>query len=230
MSASDDYADSVCRAAAAHVCLAVGASRTYPSVLDTLSDVTKQYVTTIGLHARNVAETGARTDVSVVDVLAAMKQMGAGGCHWADLNEFAFNDVGPWQQPFHAEVPMLPVRKRKRDHFAVVAPSGSSSSSSSSAAAATAAAAAASSSSSSSSSSAVEYVDDGRPPHIPPWLAPLPPKHTYIKTKSNAVKKTVDGGALRKKRAARKQEIAASLATQTKLEQEAAASKKKAST
>ena len=94
MSASDDYADSVCRAAAAHVCLAVGASRTYPSVLDTLSDVTKQYVTTIGLHARNVAETGARTDVSVVDVLAAMKQMGAGGCHWADLNEFAFNDVG----------------------------------------------------------------------------------------------------------------------------------------
>ena len=50
--------------------------------------------------------------------------MGPGGCSWRDLNEFAFNEVGPWQQPFHAEVPVLPARKRKLEHFATVGGGG----------------------------------------------------------------------------------------------------------
>ena len=186
-----DYEDKVCRAASAHVCLAVGASRTYPSVLDTLADVTKHYIATLGLHAKGAAKIGGRTEVSAVDVLVATKQMGPGGCSWRDLNEFAFNEVGPWQQPFHAEVPVLPARKRKREHFATVGVGGSA---------------------------AGAVADDGRPPHIPLWLAPLPPKHTYKKTRSNAAKKTVDGAVLRKSRATRKQDIATSLAAQTKLE------------
>ena len=193
-----DYEDKVCRAAAAHVCLAVGASRTVPSVLRTLADVTKQYIATVGVHAKGAAEIGGRTEVSAVDILVATKQMGPGGCSWRDLNEFAFNEVGPWQQPFHAEVPVLPARKRKLEHFATVGGGGGA--------------------------GGIPVADDGRPPHIPPWLAPLPPKHTYKKTCSNAVKKTVDGATLRKSRATRKQDIAASLAAQTKLEQRAESS------
>lgn len=62
--------------AAAHACLAVGASRAYPPVLETLADIVKHYVATLGAHAHAVSEHGGRTDVNVLDILAAMKQMG----------------------------------------------------------------------------------------------------------------------------------------------------------
>ena len=62
--------------AAAHACLAIGATHAQPAVLETMADVVKHYVATIGAHAHAVAEHGGRADVNVLDVLAAMKQMG----------------------------------------------------------------------------------------------------------------------------------------------------------
>jgi histone H3/H4 len=62
--------------AAAHACLAVGATRAHPALLETLADVVKHFVATLGAHAHAVAEHGGRADVNVLDMLAAMKQMG----------------------------------------------------------------------------------------------------------------------------------------------------------
>lgn len=115
----DLFAQRVSVQAAAHVCRAVGCQRAFPSVLDTLADVIKHFVETVGTHAHRIAEHGGRQDVTVVDALAAMKQMGPEPIDWRGLRNFAFNDQGSsWQQPFHVDVPRLPVRKRKRQLYA----------------------------------------------------------------------------------------------------------------
>ncbi len=183
---ADNYADKVCRSAVAHVCYRVGASRSYPSVLNTLADVTKEYIKTIGRQSSGVAVNGGRADVSAVDIMSGLKQMGYGQATWMELKKFAFNESGgpSWHFPCPVEVPMLPVRKRKREHFAVVGSQNT----------------------------------EARPAHIPSWLPPLPPKHTYKKTRSKAVKTTMNSSTLRKDRTARKQDIAVGLVAQKKLE------------
>ncbi len=87
--------------------MAVGVTRSSPTVLETLADIIKHYVAEIGLQARAVAEHGGRADVTAVDILAALKQTGPEAVQWKDLKEFAFNESVSWQQPFHADIPRL---------------------------------------------------------------------------------------------------------------------------
>jgi histone H3/H4 len=72
-----EYKNRVAVQAAATVCLAVGCRRAEEAVLDTLADIIKEYVKTIGTHANNIAEAGGRTVVTPLDALSALKQMGA---------------------------------------------------------------------------------------------------------------------------------------------------------
>jgi histone H3/H4 len=71
-----DFKRRVTMQAVAHVCLASGCTRAFPSVIETLADVMKQYIAEIGVHARGVADHGGRADINVIDILAAMKQIG----------------------------------------------------------------------------------------------------------------------------------------------------------
>jgi hypothetical protein len=100
---------------------------------------------------------------------------------WKELREFGFNEAGPWQQPFHTEVPRLPVRKRKRAPYAAQTDHASGSGS------------------------------DCRPAHVPAFLPPFPPVHTYRATAVAAVARTADAAAVRQERVQRKQEVSKSL-------------------
>jgi len=103
---------------------------------------------------------------------------------WKELREFGFSEAGPWQQPFHTQVPRLPVRKRKRTPYAAQTDSASSGGGSG---------------------------GDGRPAHVPAFLPPFPPAHTYQSTAVAAVKRTSDASVVRQERVRRKQEVAKSL-------------------
>eukprot|EP00616_Rhizochromulina_sp_CCMP1243_P010185 CAMPEP_0118964072 /NCGR_PEP_ID=MMETSP1173-20130426/1841_1 /TAXON_ID=1034831 /ORGANISM="Rhizochromulina marina cf, Strain CCMP1243" /LENGTH=222 /DNA_ID=CAMNT_0006912493 /DNA_START=115 /DNA_END=783 /DNA_ORIENTATION=+ len=121
MDTSPEYfSHRVCVQAAAHICLALGFERTYPAVLDTIADVIKHYVETIGSHAHAITEHGGRQDVTAIDIIAAMKQLSPHPVNWQELRRFAFNEQGSWQQPFHAEIVRYPLHKRPRDHYAGV--------------------------------------------------------------------------------------------------------------
>mmetsp|Transcript_21360 Transcript_21360/g.48178 ORF Transcript_21360/g.48178 Transcript_21360/m.48178 type:complete len:249 (-) Transcript_21360:383-1129(-) len=168
----------------AHVCLAVGCTRAFPSVLEVLADVTRDYVATIGSHSRTLAEAGGRSEVTAIDVLSVLKHMGPEAQQWKDLQHFAFSDE-PWQQPFNTEIPRLPVRRRRRAHFA-------------------------------STAEGDEATIEGeggeeRPAHVPDFLPPFPPKHTYQSTETKAVKRSRDPAEVRQQRVKRKHEIAQSL-------------------
>jgi len=101
---------------------------------------------------------------------------------WKELREFGFSEAGPWQQPFHTQVPRLPVRKRKRTPYAAQTDSASSSDG-----------------------------GDGRPAPVPAFLPPFPPAHTYQSTAVAAVKRTSDASVMRQERVQRKQDVAKSL-------------------
>mmetsp|Transcript_2083 Transcript_2083/g.2489 ORF Transcript_2083/g.2489 Transcript_2083/m.2489 type:complete len:252 (-) Transcript_2083:54-809(-) len=173
-----DFSHRVCVQAAAHICRAVGCQRAYPSVLDTIADVMKHYIGTIGTHAHAVAAHGGRSKIAATDVLAAMKQMGPDPVDWRSLRDFALNEDGAsWQQPFHAEIPRLPVKKRKRNYYASVE----------------------------------DEEEDSRPSHIPSFLPPLPPKHSFHRTKVAAVKGSTNSRTVRSNRVKRKQLVQRSL-------------------
>mmetsp|Transcript_31040 Transcript_31040/g.62984 ORF Transcript_31040/g.62984 Transcript_31040/m.62984 type:complete len:206 (-) Transcript_31040:290-907(-) len=173
-----EYKNRVVVQAAATVCLAVGCSRVDEAVLDTLADVVKEYVKTIGTHANNIAEAGGRTVCTPLDALSALKQMGPKEVSIVELRRFEKS----WQQPFHAEVPQLPVKKRKRFNRGA---------------------------NESSSGWGAQEID--RPPHIPAFLPPFPPKHTYQATEAGGGRRSKDVKAAQQARLKRRNAVTEAL-------------------
>lgn len=94
------------------MCLAVGCEDASPAVLETLADVMKHYVATVGVHARNIAENGCRADVTEIDVLTALKQVGPEAVQWPELERFAKQ----WKQPCPSKVRVSNECLRIRNH------------------------------------------------------------------------------------------------------------------
>jgi hypothetical protein len=98
-----------------------------------------------------------------------------------------------WQQPFHAEVPNLPVKKRKR--FNTSAQEGGSSSS--------------------SGISGWGAQEAERPPYIPAFLPPFPPKHTYQATEAAGARRGKDAKVAQQARLKRRNAVTEALASAT---------------
>jgi histone H3/H4 len=191
------FARAVSRQAVAQITLAVGCKHSYTSVLDALTDLVQDFVQTVAMAAQAKAESGGRTQVSMLDVVAALEETPQqhGGrdryeLDWRALRGFAFRDVAlaqadrpeafQWYQPFHTHIPPFPVpaaagRKRARP------PAG-----------------------------AAEEDGEGqrrRPAYVPSFLPPFPAEHTFRKTGIRATAKTEDPAAIQQHRIATKQLI-----------------------
>ena len=145
-------------------------------------------MTTIGSHAHAISERGERADVSALDTLAAIKHIGPLEVTWETLNDFAFSTShATWQQPFHTEIPRLPLAKRKRAHYATVEDVVEG-----------------------------DREDQAaRPSHIPAHLPPFPPRRTYEVSRTSSLSRDIRPDLVRKARVKRKQDIANALTDMT---------------
>lgn len=202
MSDADAFSRFITSQAISHVCLAWGLSETYPSVLNTLTDVTSAYIESIGRLAHDSAERSCRSpaDVNLTDILWALVQMpqDGGGVGWRGLRDFAFTKEGDpkWEHPFHLPVPAIPLtsvptidRKEKDREGELNAGGGGQ-----------------------GAANGATQTGGSRslPSYIPSHLPPLPEEHTYKSTSRNRGDKdgggVALGGQLRRERVKRKRE------------------------
>lgn len=220
---ADTFALAVTRQAVAQAALAVGCKETYPSVLDALTDLVRDYIVAVGVEAQSKAEAGGRTRATLLDVLAALEvpqQENARDRYemdWRALRGFAFQgdesqldrpEAFQWYQPFHTHIPPFPVhsriyvencrRSRKRalplDRSSDVDSPGRE-------------------------TDEREEVSGGRsayprPAFVPSFLPPFPPEHTFRKTAVKASTKLDDPVAIQRHRIATKQLVLKTIARQ----------------
>lgn len=206
----DAFARAVSRQAVAQIALTVGCQHAYPSVLDSLADLVKDFIMQVGKAAQEKCEAEGRTALSVLDLKAALEHGQVFGkepmqrldVDFRHLQLFAFKEsadsteIGTpeslnWHQPFHTRIPPFPVRKRPRLPPSGWLPGqraahvslepGTAVSVDGSAAAAR------------------------RPGYVPAFLPPFPPEHTYKRTARGAVSKTKDAAEIQKRRVETKQ-------------------------
>jgi hypothetical protein len=91
-----------------------------------------------------------------------------------------------WNQPFHAEIPKLPVKKRKQFNYGA-------------------------------EESSLGWGVDAheRPPHVPSFLPPFPPKHTFQSTEANRTRHHKDPKVVQQARVKRRNTITDALAAAT---------------
>ncbi len=201
--AADRFARAVTRQAVAQAALAVGCKHSYTSVLDALTDLVQDFVQSVGLAAQAKAEAGGRTQVSTLDLVAALEEPAHQHdgrdryeLDWRSLRGFAFRDVNQsaerpeafqWYQPFHTHIPPFPIpaggaggRKRPR-------PAGAEEEQ--------------------QQQDQQHQRRRRRPAFVPTFLPAFPPEHTYRKTGIRATSKTEDPAAIQQHRIATKQLI-----------------------
>jgi hypothetical protein len=202
----------------AQAALAVGCKHTYPSVLDALTDLVRDYIVAVGTEAQAKAESGGRTRVTLLDVLAALEepQQEAGRdryeLDWRALRGFAFRgdvtqldrpEAFQWYQPFHTHIPPFPVR------------SSSSGTGTASTGSRKRALPAEEGGEVNGAGAAASGEGGGmRPPYVPSFLPAFPPQHTFRKTGLKASSKTEDPVAIQRHRIATKQLILKAIARQ----------------
>ena len=213
---ADKFALAVTRQAVAQAALAVGCKHVYPSVLDALTDLVRDYIVAVGVEAQAKAEAGGRTRVTLLDVLAALEEPQQEGgrdryeLDWRALRGFAFRgdmaqldwpEAFQWYQPFHTHIPPFPVpstssssslgnRKRLRS----AAPGEEEEEGGPGGA--------------SPRADGASEEEGQRPPYVPRFLPAFPPVHTFRKTGLKAAAKTEDPAAIQRHRLATKQLIA----------------------
>lgn len=235
--AADTLALAVTRQAVAQAALAVGCKHTYPSVLDALTDLVRDYIVAVGTEAQAKAESGGRTRVTLLDVLAALEepQQEAGRdryeLDWRALRGFAFRgdvtqldrpEAFQWYQPFHTHIPPFPVRSS----------SSSSGANGSRKRALPIEGGEVNGSSGEDNGAAAAPSGDGggvRPAYVPSFLPAFPPQHTFCKTGLKATSKTEDPVAIQKHRIATKQLILKAIARQKTASSSSSASSSKSS-
>jgi hypothetical protein len=187
----------------------------------------RDFIVAVGTEAQTKAESGGRTRVTLLDVLAALEepQQEAGRdryeLDWRALRGFAFRgdvtqldqpEAFQWYQPFHTHIPPFPVRSGSSGTG--VAPNDGLRRAlpveedrevmcPSGGGVKNGAGAAAS--------------GEGRgmrPPYVPSFLPAFPPQHTFCKTGLKASSKTEDPVAIQRHRIATKQLILKAIARQ----------------
>lgn len=198
----DNFARAVSRQAVAQIAISVGCQEAYPSVLDTLADLARDFILSVGREAQAKCEAEGRTHISVLDMQAALEFQQPFGretperlsLDFRSLKNFAFRESDPlkeaatdeimdqsdklqWCQPFPTKVEPFPVRKRPR-----LPPSGWL--------------------------PGQCAADAGtRPSYVPPFLPPFPPEHTYRRTAKKAVVKMKDPVDIQRRRIDTKQHV-----------------------
>jgi len=223
--AADTFALAVTRQAVAQAALAVGCKHTYPSVLDALTDLVRDYIVAVGTEAQAKAESGGRTRVTLLDVLAALEepQQEAGRdryeLDWRALRGFAFRgdvtqldrpEAFQWYQPFHTHIPPFPVRSSSSG-------TGAASSGSRKRALPVEEGGEVNGSGRAGNGAGAAASGEGggfRPPYVPNFLPAFPPQHTFRKTGLKASSKTEDPVAIQRHRIATKQLIIKAIARQ----------------
>lgn len=67
------YANEVAKRAVARACVALGFKNCQESALESLADIVRQYVTTLGSACRDQAEVSGRSTVGIQDVILAIE-------------------------------------------------------------------------------------------------------------------------------------------------------------
>mmetsp|Transcript_21690 Transcript_21690/g.31564 ORF Transcript_21690/g.31564 Transcript_21690/m.31564 type:complete len:275 (+) Transcript_21690:41-865(+) len=114
---SDEFSREVTRRAVARACLALDYKNAQSSALDSLADVVKHFIQTVGVEMHNCAETSGRADPGIFDCKSALSAVeGSKMPIWRELQTFAFGSrhgsTGKvstvWCQPFPGSVPTFP--------------------------------------------------------------------------------------------------------------------------
>ncbi|GAB5030493.1 transcription initiation factor tfiid subunit 8-like [Nannochloropsis oceanica] len=223
--AADTFALAVTRQAVAQAALAVGCKHTYPSVLDALTDMVRDFIIALGTEAQTKAESGGRTRVTLLDVLAALDepQQETGRdryeLDWRALRGFAFRgdltqldqpEAFQWYQPFHTHIPPFPVCSGSSGSG--IAPSDGLER----ALPVEGGGEVMCSSGAENGAGAAASGEEGRmwPPYVPSFLPAFPPQHTFRKTSLKASSKMEDPVAIQRHRIATKQLILKAIARQ----------------
>lgn len=155
----DAYARALMSTAAAQCASAAGFSQARETALDALTDLGATYCSAVASRAKEAAEHAGRTDVTTVDILYALRDLGSG----FEQIEAIAKARNP--KPFYWSVPRFPARKRPRG-------SGSANGGGDGEAARPAL--------------RTFYSEDLDPPrHIPGFLPMFPAEHTYAKTEAD---------------------------------------------
>jgi hypothetical protein len=185
----------------------------------------RDYIVAVGTEAQAKAESGGRTRVTLLDVLAALEepQQEAGRdryeLDWRALRGFAFRgdvtqldrpEAFQWYQPFHTHIPPFPVRSTS---------SGTGTASNGSRKRTLPAEEGEEVNGSSGAGNGAGAAASGggggmRPPYVPSFLPAFPPQHTFRKTGLKASAKTEDPVAIQRHRIATKQLILKAIARQ----------------
>ena len=227
--ASDTFALAVTRQAVAQAALAVGCKHTYPSVLDALTDLVRDYIVAVGTEAQAKAESGGRTRVTLLDVLAALEepQQEAGRdryeLDWRALRGFAFRgdvtqldrpEAFQWYQPFHTHIPPFPVRSSSSGTGAAANDTRKQALPVEEGGEVNGSAGGGSGAGNGAGAAASGEGEGFRPPYVPSFLPAFPPQHTFRKTGLKASSKTEDPVAIQRHRIATKQLILKAIARQ----------------
>ena len=174
------YAREITKRAVATAAVAMDFKQSYSNVLESLSDVVRQYIEKISLLSKEQAETAGRSIPGTHDVLVALEMITPESTNWRELRDFAFestssprpgstsssndnitsnsNTITPrLVNPFPLSVPSFPSNRR---HGGLVPES-------------------------STVSGGLGLINSNRGErgdHIPEYLPLFPPDHTYIRS------------------------------------------------
>jgi hypothetical protein len=192
------FATELLRVAVSQICVAEGFDACEGTAADALVDVLRKYVHTVGVTVHEHCEGAQRTQPNLDDLLFALPLMRP-AVHLEDLSDLS-NRIEQ-QGGLGAAVCDIPP-------FPVVIPQPLSSAGGAAAAAAAAAAAGAGSGEggreggsgrarSGGASSSSSGAEQPLPAHVPCFMPPLPPPHSYIATQVDAVRRESSRAKLR---------------------------------
>ena len=89
---ADEYAQEITKQAAARACVALGYQRTTPATLDCLADLVQHYIQSLSSNILEISEISGRVQPGIQDVLSALSDP-AKPDSWDKLRDFAFENV-----------------------------------------------------------------------------------------------------------------------------------------
>ena len=90
---AESYAREITKRAVATAAIALDFKQSYSNVLESLSDVVRQYIEKISILSKEQAEIAGRSVPGTHDVLVALEMIAPESTNWRELRDFAFEST-----------------------------------------------------------------------------------------------------------------------------------------
>jgi hypothetical protein len=104
MVSAEEFAHEVTKSAVAHACVALGVGTATSGALEALTDVASHYTQALGRLTKAIAERGGRSEANLLDVMGALAAMPKGQKRgWRELRDFAFTEADETEEGSEGE-------------------------------------------------------------------------------------------------------------------------------